>query len=64
MDELELKFRLRKNKLEMEYKDKMQIREVLFLAMVGIPFTVFNIAITIMDFDVGGAVGKAHGYDH
>jgi len=52
MDKTEMKLKLKKNKLEMEYKDKLQVRQVLFLALIGIPLTIFNIAITLIRFGI------------
>lgn len=46
MDETDIKLKLRKNRLEMEHKDKMQIRNALLLALVGIPLTIFNLVIS------------------
>jgi len=45
MDKVEIKLKLRKNKLEMEYNDKMQIRQAFILVSIGVPFTIAGILI-------------------
>lgn len=47
-----LEISIRKNKIDLEYQAIIQERNATLLALVGVPATIFNIAITLLKWDV------------
>ncbi len=52
MNEREIKLKLRKNRLEMEYQSLLQVRNAILLAWTGIPITIINIGISVLHLDI------------
>ncbi len=47
---------LKKNKIDLQYQTLMQERNAILLTLVGMPITVFNLAITIFQLEIFQAV--------